>query len=412
MDNFTSIWNRLLLRAPSVGAALAQDLVRDSFNQLAERREWSWLMRSSAFYPSVFYQTGLAACAPNSNIVVGADTAWDLSFVGSQFRVGANPSNFPTYTILAVPSATTLILDSPWIGPPVNSAYQIFQCYFAVPKDFQYFYSLVNVTSNYRLWHNATQAMIDQCDPQRVQSGQTYAAAFYDYTQTTAGTVGSTFQVSGSGPTPTSTTSYGYSYPANSTYVITITAGGVPGDGTLAFAWRQDTGASSTIAVGDNTAIDLSNGVQVYFQDGTYVTGDSFIINCIYEPQSGVPRYELWPRPINNPFVYPFTYACKLPALTDLTPTLPEFVARRGDVLLEMSLANAASFPGTSTTANPYYDLGLADRHRTRSESLIYELEKKDDDTAMKDLQYANLSFYPAPWLDGSWLQRHAMGPF
>jgi hypothetical protein len=392
-----------------VGAALAQDFVRDAFNQLMERREWSWLMRSSAFYPSVFSNLGLVSCIPNYNVVTGVGTAFDLSWVGSQFRVGANPSNFPTYTIVTVISPTTIVLDKPWIGPVVtNAPYQIFQCYFAVPEDFNYFYSIVNITSNYRLYHNLTQAELDLADPQRVQTGITYAAAFYDYTTTYLGVVEPTMQISGAGPIPVSSTSYGYNYPAPTVFVLTITTGGAPG-GALEFSWRQGSGASTTVSVLDNGAIDLINGVQVYFPQDTYVFGNTFIIQCMPTPQSGVPRYELWPRPINTPFVYSYIYACKLPELSDQKPALPDFIARRGDVLLEMALANCARFPGSATMPNPYRDLQLAVQHDARAERMIFDLENKDDDTAIKNLKYQSMPFYPAPWMDGSWLQRHAI---
>ena len=115
--------------------------------------------------------------------------------------------------------------------------------------------------------------------------------------------------------------------------------------------------------------------------------------------------------PINMPYVYPYLYIAKWPALTDDQPVLPGLLARRGDVLLEMALTNCARFPGTDTTPNPYYDLNLARQHEIKAETLIYELEKKDDDLASKNMSYMNLPFYPAPWLDGSWLQSHAIFP-
>jgi hypothetical protein len=410
VDDFNTLWNRLLLRAPAVGPGLAQDLVRDAFNQLAERRQWSWLIRSGAFYPSIFYQTGTVAVTANDNTVTGSGTVWTQSFVGAQFRGGAPPSSFPTYTITQVLSNISLLLDKPWAGPTSSGlGYQIFQCYFPVPGDFQYFYSIVNPTSNYRLWHNLTQAEIDLADPQRVQTGLTFAAAFYDYSSTYSGSISPTLQVHGTGAAPVSTTATGFSFPQDSVYVVEITTGGA--SGTAVFTWKQDSGAANPGILTSTTPIDLSNGVQVYFPVGTYVVGDVFIIQCKAQTVSGVPRYELWPRPINTPYVYPFTYAAKLPALTPDQPQLPEFIARRGDVILEMALANCARFPGTDTMRNAYYDLNLAVQHEVRAEKMVYELEKKDDDTATKDLTYQELDYMPMPFLDGSFLQTHAIYP-
>src|ERR1043166_7159237 len=68
--------------------------------------------------------------------------------------------------------------------------------------------------------------------------------------------------------------------------------------GTAVFTWKQDSGAANPGVLTSTTPIDLSNGVQVYFPVGTYTVGDVFIIQCKAQTVSGVPRYELWPRPI------------------------------------------------------------------------------------------------------------------
>jgi hypothetical protein len=101
----------------------------------------------------------------------------------------------------------------------------------------------------------------------------------------------------------------------------------------------------------------------------------------------------------------------KLPALTDDNPVLPPPIASRGDVLVEMALTNLALWPGTSEQPNPYRDISVSNVHRITAEKLIYELEKKDDEFAIKDLVYQGLPFM-GPWQDGSWLQRHAIYPY
>ena len=413
IDNFTTLWNRLLLRAPAVGPGLSQDFIRDSFQQLAERRTWGWRRNTSAFFPHIFYNTGTASTVFESQYITGTGTVWDVSWVGAQFRGGAIPSAFPTYTILQVLSPTSILLDKPWAGASqTDMQYQIFQCYFPVPSDFQSFESLTNPTNSFQIWTNMTQAELDRMDPQRVNSGVVYGAAFYDYTANYQGDIQAVLQVRGSGPAPVSTTSQGYSYPDSSTYVIEITTGGALG--VAVFQWKQEGNGFSTayttgVAIPDSNPIDLSNGVQVYFPAGTYVLGDVFIINATTEPVPSVPRYELWPRPINAFYVLPYLYIKLLPELTDDQPQLPPFVAQRGDVLLEMALQKCAQFPGSPTTPNPYYNLALADRHGAKAAELINELEKYDDNTGTQDITYQNWPFYPAPWLDGRWQQDHAI---
>lgn len=400
-----------MLRVPAAGPDLSQDLVRDAFNQLAERREWTWLMRTNSFYSPTYVTQGAVSCTGNSAIITGTGTNFIQDMVTKQIRIGAiGGSSYPTYTIIQVLSPTTLVLDRVWVGPSlVAQVYIIFQCYFTVPADFQYFYSVTNPTANYRLNHDATQAELDSYDPQRSQSGIAYAMAYYDTTQNRQGIIEPTLRIQGTGSIPVSATAVGYSYPQNSIYSITITQGG--NTGVAQFSWSQGSNITSGAGIVTSPSpIDLSNGVQVYFPAGLYVAGDIFVISCTSDATTGVPRYEMWPRPVNSPFVYPYQYACKLPQLSEENPVLPNFVARRGDVLVEMALTNLALWPGTSDQPNPYRDVSVANIHRANAERMIYELEKKDDDTAIKDLTYQNLP-YMGPWRDGSWLQRHAMYP-
>ncbi len=368
-------------------------------------------MKTSSFYVPTFTYPGSVSVTGGSAVVTGASTTFTSTLTGMQFRLGSiGGTAYPTYTILQVVSTTSVVLDRPWAGPALSAQpYQLFQCYFPCPSDFQYFYSVTNPTANYRLNHNATQAEFDSYDPQRSQSGIAYAMAFYDYTQNLTGTVESTLQVSGTGAVPVSTTSLGFTYPEDQLYSIKITTGGA--SGTAAFSWSQGTGITSGSAVLSSTSpIALSNGVQVYFPVGTYVLGDVFVISCKANAVSGVPRYEMWPRPIGASYVYPYLYCKKLPALSDEQPQLPEFIARRGDVLLEMALTNLALWPGTPNQPNPYASPGTSNIHRVKAEQLIYELEVKDDDTGIKNLVYQGLPFM-GPWQDGSWLQTHALYP-
>jgi hypothetical protein len=374
-------------------------------------------MGHSTFFPPTYITNGITVSISANDFIVTASApgTFTSAMINQQIRIGGQGGNtYPTYTIVQILSDTQVLIDTPWIGPTqVAQPFQVFVCYFQVPSDFQYFVSMINTTSNYRLWTNLTQAEIDLADPQRIQQGISFATAFYDFTPNYAGTVGSAVQVLGTGQALIATTSGGgFSYPANSLYTVEISLGGAIG--TAQFVWRQDTQPFSpaiTTPPDPFTPIQLSNNVYVYFPAGTYNTGDIFVIQCTATNSPSVARYEIWPRPINTPYVYPYIYRKVLPALTDDVPGLPSSIANRGDVLLEMALERAASWPGTTTLVNPYHDLNQAKYHNARAEMLINELEKKDDDIAIKNLSYKNIPFYPAPWLDGSWLQTHAIYP-
>ena len=422
-DDFTEIWNKVLLRAP-VDPAQAQSFVEDAFQQFAERREWSWMIRNSAFAPPNLYDTGLATATPGNAVVTGTDTVWTQDMIGRQFRFGIFT---PIYTISAVDSPTSLLLDQPWIGQgPVSQSYLLYQAYYSTPADFREWLTLKDPQNNFKLHTNIMQPQLDFWDPQRSQNQTPRCVSFLDYGggfNGSQGDAGPVQQVVGTGSSPVSTTttgggSGGYTYPASATYVITITAAGFPGDTVLAFTWFRlsngiKTDTSNAVLVEDNAAIDLSDGVAVYFPTYTdpYVAGDVFIINCVQngmQPQTS-PRYEMWPHPMTQIYYYPFLYVMKIPPFNTASPQLPPFVRR--DVILELALEKAAMYPGVSVDApNPYFSLVLAGRHRATYERMAMDLELKDDSTAIRDMVYQDQSpWAPMPFMDGSWLRDHAV---
>ena len=409
MDNFTSLYRRLLSRAPVLDPLLAQDIVKDQFARLADRRVWSWRRKRNAFAPVVYTIDDTISTLPNIATVTGNLGALLPEMVGKQIRIGG--VGYPIYTIIQYNSPTSVVLDRPWEGRALtNSSYAVWTIYFPVPADFQSFYSLVNPSNNYRLWTNITQGDIDMFDSQRIQAGIAFSAAYVDQAIGIAGVVGEALRVVGTStdPAPISATTYGYSYPESLTYVIRISTAGAPG-GALQFQWfvAQYPSTVTTVSVTNNDPIDLGNGVLVYFPTATYTLSDTWVVNCIPVPAQSVPRYELWPRPTTG--VYPYIYNIRLPQLSDSSPTLPQFVADRSATLLEMCLAQVARWPGTETRANPYFNLQLANTHQANAETLLTQMEMADDAVAPEDLKYQLPPYFPAPWQDGSWQQRHAI---
>lgn len=124
-----------------------------------------------------------------------------------------------------------------------------------------------------------------------------------------------------------------------------------------------------------------------------------------------LPRYELWPYRMSQ-YVYPFLYESRPPDLNDSGASLPRYI--RGDVLLEMALAQAARWPGPSKDSpNPYFNLQLALQHEARAEKMIMELERQDDEVSEHDVKYSQfmqMPFAPLPWADSRFLQSHSIG--
>ena len=328
--------------------------------------------------------------------------------VGQQIRLGG--LLYPYYTITAVLSGTSLLIDQPWAGPDVTAVtYQIIQCFYPVPADFGYWYIITSPKDGYRLWTNVTQADLALLDPQRSTSGQTLCASLRDYSPSYGGTIGPVVPVGAVGPAPVSTTTLGYSYVANATYIVKVVAGGIVGTATFQFMRMGQTAFLPTVpATTSNMAQDLMDGVQVYWPNGTYVTGDLFVINCTAIINTGVPRYELWPTPVQG-YLYPYIYIAKEADLTMAQPALPPFIANRGEVLLEMALEKAATYPGADADhANPYFNLSLAKMHATKAEMMLWDLERNDEELGVTNIEYQQYPNYPAPWGDGNWQQQHA----
>lgn len=431
MDTFITLSNRLLTRCPAVGIALAQQLIQDNWHTLQSRREWSWRRRSGVFAPPNLYQFGTVSTNVwngQPTLIIGTDTSWDGTFVGRQIRIGGLLNLY--YTIVAVIDANHLLIDSPWVGGAAdigwggggwggggwggvtldvtNAPYQILQLYYPVPADFGYFYVAVSVKDGYRLWTSATEADLAILDPQRTNTGQTYAVVFKDYTPQYAGMIGPVVPVGATGAAPVSTTTTGFSYVANSTYIVQVVAGGL--SGTATYKWmRAGQTAFSPVLVTSDQPIDLMDGVQIYWPDSAfYIANDLFIINAQAQISVGAPRYELWPSPTYAGYLYPYIYIAKEYDLTVQQPQLPPFVANRGEVLLKMALSECASYPGPDADhPNPYFNLALAKMHKTEAEMLLNDLERNDEEVGVTNISYQEWSF-GGPWADGNYRQQHA----
>lgn len=328
--------------------------------------------------------------------------------VGSQIRI-FGPIN-PYYTITSVLSPTTLTVDSPWAGPDlVSKVYQIVKLYYTVPDDFGYFYVVTSPKDGYRLWTNITESELGLMDSQRTTMGQTYAVVFKDYTPIYGGSIGQPIPVAATGPGPVTASTTGYSYPANTTYIIQVLTSDVSGAATFQWMRAGQLGFTGPVVTSDQLT-DLMDGVQVYWPDGiTYNAGDLFIVNTIASVMTGGMRYELWPAPTFPNYLYPYMYIARESDLTVQQPSLPPPVSQRGEVLLEMALASCARFPGSDAEhENIYFNLALAGMHETRVASMMVDFERNDEEVGVTNISYESLPWAPAPWLDGSWQQRHA----
>lgn len=137
--------------------------------------------------------------------------------------------------------------------------------------------------------------------------------------------------------------------------------------------------------------------------------GQAYLTSFRDYASTGLPRYEIWPH-VTSDYVLPYLYVSRATDLEDSGASLPTYL--RGDVLLEMALAEAAKWPGPSEDKkNPYFNLNLAKMHETKAEFMIAELERQDDEVSMQNyiVSYTTMPWAPLPFGDANWLQRHAI---
>ncbi len=411
MDDFNTLSQRLLNRCPNAGIVLTQQFVNDAWQTLQARREWSFRRKHGTFAPPTLYNAGTVStnvATGSPTLITGSGTTWTQNMVGRQIRAGG--LLYPYYTIVGWLSATELLIDQPWAGPDISGqAYNILQCFFPVPDNFGYFYVLVSVKDGFRLWTNLTEADLGMLDPQRTNYGQTYAAAFYDYTPSFGGTIGPVIPVtSPTDPAPVSTTDAGFSYVANATYIVQVVNDGPVGISTYQWMRAGQTAFQPEVP----THLDpqtLADGVQIYWPEAPYVSRDLFVINCQSQVVQGSPRYELWPAPTFNGYLYPYIYIAKESNLTVQQPSLPPFIANRGEVLLEMALQKCAEFPGSDmTNPNIYYNLKQAGYHSDKVRDMLIDLERNDEEIGVTNIDFQAYPYAPSPWMDGNYQQTHA----
>lgn len=125
-----------------------------------------------------------------------------------------------------------------------------------------------------------------------------------------------------------------------------------------------------------------------------------------------LPRYEAWPHQLAARTLS-FLYETRAVDLQDSGAALPRYI--RGDILLEMALEECAQWPGPSTEKkNPYFQLGLADRHRTRAEQLIAEAQRQDEEVSMYNVRYQGWAQMPfsIDSMGDAWAQSHDVGAY
>jgi hypothetical protein len=107
---------------------------------------------------------------------------------------------------------------------------------------------------------------------------------------------------------------------------------------------------------------------------------------------------------VKQEYVLFFLYEVRATDLWDSGADLPRFL--RGDILLEMALAEATRWPGPSIeNPNPGYNLALFRSHQADAERMLREMELQDDEVWAQD--YSRFTSLPFAPFDSSFMQKH-----
>lgn len=174
--NLRQMMGEVQLWNPDAPVWLVRRWIANNYRALVDHKNWSgMLVRGQVTVPTA-YAVGNVSVTTGSNVVTGNGTAWDITMVGRQFRVGFTT---PISTITQVnPVAQTLLLDTPWGGVSLTGAgYQIFQNLVSFGPRIKNLFTVVNQAQGFRLQLHVPQEVLNINDTWRTSTGWTFAVS-------------------------------------------------------------------------------------------------------------------------------------------------------------------------------------------------------------------------------------------
>lgn len=166
-ETFADVWRRVRLHAPSAGFALARSWTQQAYEDLCERRPWTWL-RVYAQMVVPQSRTVTMTVTQYSPTVTSAGL-FQLTDVGMQI-VGQVISS-AIYTIIAVSAdLTTATLDIPYTDVSVTTPFVISGRLVTMPADFGAFQVILDPYNVRLIPYWFTQEDIGRIDPNRFSS--------------------------------------------------------------------------------------------------------------------------------------------------------------------------------------------------------------------------------------------------
>lgn len=173
-DTFGQTWRAVKAHCPLAPALLAQQWVRQAYNDVCRRRPWSWL-RAEAELLINAASTGTCNVTRGSATVSGGTLTYPASDVDRQFRVG---SSSPVYTIISVNPGVSYTLDRVYgAATALATGATVLDAYMTMPADFQRFIAVLDTVNNWQLHIWMTDDELNLWDAQRSATGTPWALA-------------------------------------------------------------------------------------------------------------------------------------------------------------------------------------------------------------------------------------------
>ena len=163
VKTFRDTWNSVLLHAPTVPAALAQEWCQDGYNKLVANRHWSWTRRQTTL-------TTRASRAVETTFVQGSRAITSAAGFspaidgGRQIRV----ANGYIYTIDTVEDPSSATLVEIYAEDSGVKAATISDIYLGVPMDFRSFDTVLDMENARPVCWWIAKDRLDLFDPNRL----------------------------------------------------------------------------------------------------------------------------------------------------------------------------------------------------------------------------------------------------
>lgn len=189
-DTFGAAWRLVRLHCPMAPAMLAQYWLKSAYQEVCDKRTWSWLRAEAAFIINA-QKTGTVNVTRKSATVTGVGLTFASTDQFRQFRVSTNS---PPYTIISVNvGLNTALLDRVYgdaTAAATNAA--VLDAYLTTPEDFRSFLVVLDPANNWRLRLWVTQQELDRWDSQRSTTGTPWCVVARSYA--TVGTIAGRIQ--------------------------------------------------------------------------------------------------------------------------------------------------------------------------------------------------------------------------